>query len=373
MAARNYTVTDTVLPVFPDGAQDTLTVYNTSATDVLYVNEHPDLNGFALGAGSTMTWDAKRALYLYAPTGKTIIAAILDNAGTIFPAGAIASQILQQGLATQIANAITLNGVPPIDPYTTILSASVPFVGGGGDYFSAFIDCHTYQSLIISVKDTRASSAATPTPRTWTVYWYDKDPALGGALIIGYESFESCDNNNVAGGANEMIFTCPTRGHHMAVLGSDSGLTSTASLRVVGSYKSVEKPSYVMRTQWAGSAGAVNASPFPASVDRFYYSAAAPKAAGLLQDWPHVIGGGFATATVTASNVTVAGSVAIADVKGGSAVGSGEPIHAYFALPINAGIQSQTVMFAVPNRALLINWSAALVATYARVTIAYEG
>ncbi|HEY6018769.1 MAG TPA: hypothetical protein VIY48_02435 [Candidatus Paceibacterota bacterium] len=372
MTARNYTINDVVQGIFPDGVQDTLTIYNTSATDILYLNEHPDYNGFALGAGSTMTWDAKRALYMYAPSGKTIVASVIDNGGSIFPAGAIASQILQQGLATQIANAITLNGVPSIDPFTALLAISNPFIGGSGDYLSAWISCANYQSLVVNIKDVHAVARATPLPRQWAIYWYDKNPATGG-ILIGYDAFQSVDNNNTAGGRNEVTFHTPTRGAYFLIQGVDNGLTTTAQIRVSGSYKAREKPFYIMPNQFAGTAGAGNVPPFPSGVDRFYYSEVAPKvAAAAVTDWPHVVGG-WAVVTVTASAVTAAGSVAIADVNGGSAVGSGEPVHAFFALPIAAGIQSQTARILVPYRALQINHSAALAATNVRVTIAYEG
>lgn len=80
---------------------------------------------------STIQWGEDQALYVASPTeGTTIV--ITQNAGQVFDASAIAGQILSQGLGANIAQQISLAGVPQIDAAESIVFQTFLTAGAGG-------------------------------------------------------------------------------------------------------------------------------------------------------------------------------------------------------------------------------------------------
>ena len=67
-------------------------------------------NGIPLAVGSTLPWDKDLALFATSPLGATIV--VSPNGSTPFDPGAIASQLITQGLPALIASAIYGLGIP---------------------------------------------------------------------------------------------------------------------------------------------------------------------------------------------------------------------------------------------------------------------
>jgi hypothetical protein len=75
------------------------TIYNTGQATVYLSDESPinSTSGAPLTAGSVLPWDEDLALYAVCPTSTTLVTTA--NTQIPFDAGAIAAQILTQGLA----------------------------------------------------------------------------------------------------------------------------------------------------------------------------------------------------------------------------------------------------------------------------------
>lgn len=110
--------------------------------------------GFPIDAGGgTLTWAQGRPLYLIAPAGAT--SAVIDpgngDGATTSPTD-LANAILAGGLAQQIATAVNVTGVPPIDAPVELISFS-----GSSDGLKTFIgneapiDVSKYQSLRVYI------------------------------------------------------------------------------------------------------------------------------------------------------------------------------------------------------------------------------
>lgn len=126
-----------------------LTVFNTGSTTVFLNDEDPIRDpsaGLPLTAGSSIPWDADRALFATCPTSGTLT--VTTNSGIPFDAGAVAAQILSQGLAAQIAANIAISGAPPIDAFASIGTPSQAVSNASA---SPILDMRKYQSLFISI------------------------------------------------------------------------------------------------------------------------------------------------------------------------------------------------------------------------------
>ena len=69
-------------------------------------------NAYILSPGSSVIWEAGKVLYLGGPLGGR--AFVSDNSGSLFDASAVASAMIQQDLAGEIAQRINIEGIPPI-------------------------------------------------------------------------------------------------------------------------------------------------------------------------------------------------------------------------------------------------------------------
>ena len=69
-------------------------------------------NAYILSPGSSVIWEAGKVLYLGGPLGGR--AFVSDNSGSLFDASAVASAMIRQDLAGEIAQRINVEGIPPV-------------------------------------------------------------------------------------------------------------------------------------------------------------------------------------------------------------------------------------------------------------------
>jgi hypothetical protein len=225
-----------VLP--PNKPHDVLTIYNTGQATVYLdaENQPQDTTGGApLTAGSTLPWDKDLALYAFCPTSTTLV--LSENSQIPFDAGAIAAQIIGQGLPGDIAAAINVVGIPPIDRYT-VLDTS-PALSGNG-YASAPINSSGYQSIQMVWQN----GGSRIVPGRVSLQWY-ADAGLTLANFLGFDEF-------IVGTGSITQFTTPVRGAYFQIV-IDNASTDTGSgvLKTFGSYKVAASTLY--KGQGAGS------------------------------------------------------------------------------------------------------------------------
>jgi hypothetical protein len=120
--AQTLPVGTVAVPAFPSNYGEALTVANSGSV-TLYLGDSTGLQvatGFPLSPGSTIGWDKGRALYAIAavPAGGQVT--LLTNGGQLNDVSALATAIIDAGLASDIASAISVQGVPVIDDPTTL-------------------------------------------------------------------------------------------------------------------------------------------------------------------------------------------------------------------------------------------------------------
>lgn len=99
--------------VFPSVYGSALTLYNSGSV-TLFIGEAPGLsvaNGFPLSPGSSIVWDEGKPVYGVSASGTGQIT-VLNNAGNLNDVSALANAIIDAGLASDIANQISLKGAP---------------------------------------------------------------------------------------------------------------------------------------------------------------------------------------------------------------------------------------------------------------------
>ena len=158
MSALTFTVTGAIPQlVHGDTYTETTAVHNTSTVDTVWLTNLPNNSGFALRPGSTITWDSRQGLYLYALAGTTVAVEVVDNGGSLTDAGAIAGQIIAQGLAPAIAKSILAAA--------SNRNSSVTAVEAGGIITATFLAPGPgYQWLIQRI--TVSCTSTTPTVAT---------------------------------------------------------------------------------------------------------------------------------------------------------------------------------------------------------------
>ena len=140
--------------VYSDGVQQAVTVINNSTSDSIYLgksaNDSKQGNGLPLGPLSSVIWDAKTPLYVTGPLAGASFS-VVQNEGPISNPGAIASQLISQGLATAVANAIYQVGTPNVDKITQLSLGSVIIQSGLSGFYptGGTLDVQGARSLII--------------------------------------------------------------------------------------------------------------------------------------------------------------------------------------------------------------------------------
>src|SRR4030042_1826862 len=128
MAATNWTINgDSPTPVTEFALPYDLFLYNADPDNAVYLD---DTRGMSAASGailpplSTKVWEAGDPCFAICGAGLTARLNVSKNSGDLQNPAAIATSILTQGLAQQIATNIKLLGVPPIDRAAVIVSRS---------------------------------------------------------------------------------------------------------------------------------------------------------------------------------------------------------------------------------------------------------
>jgi hypothetical protein len=220
----------------PNRRHPAVMIANTGATTI-FVNDKDPLRdpsaGQPLTAGSSLGWDADRSLYMTCPTSGTVT--ITENGGTLMDAGAIASQIINQGLAQDIADAIYITGTPPVDKYTQLdSSGNIPPASG---YDTPWLDVSGYQSIVINFNNSFSGGAAL-NPGTLIVEW---NADAFGAVTLAFDQ-ATAGSSIIAGDYTTWIL--PVKGPFVQVRVISASGGAGASMRIYGSYKAVSKSSF---------------------------------------------------------------------------------------------------------------------------------
>ena len=118
-------------PVFQLGDQNPGVTVKCLGDSELWLAQTPTVdesNGYVLSPGSSVVWEAGKALFLGGKAGGR--AFISDNSGALFDASAVASSMIQQDLAGKIAESIRVEGIPPVRQ-STIPIPEVSFITDG--------------------------------------------------------------------------------------------------------------------------------------------------------------------------------------------------------------------------------------------------
>jgi hypothetical protein len=176
--ADQYTVTDVGVsgrntPVWRPGVpHEAATLINAGAVTV-YLDENPSARtaGQPLSAGSSVLWDADRGLYAATAAGTTSTLVVSPNQGAGFDAGAVAAQLIDQGLAGDIADAISIAGAPPIDAPGMPHDAQQNVATGVAPVTTGIIDIARYNFVEVWVLESGVTTPNT-TSRSVTLTWY---------------------------------------------------------------------------------------------------------------------------------------------------------------------------------------------------------
>jgi hypothetical protein len=264
MGTRNVTVSTAAQLVpgsNPGGFGDDVTVLNTGSATAYLTDQAPDstTDGQPLSAGSSLTWTKGQPLWVIGPSSTTLV--VSENTGPIFDAGAIAAQILAQGLAGQIATAINVIGVPAIESATVLedFSAVTP-AGFSPGLAGPAIDCSRYQSLRIYCSETYGIGGTYPPPRAYSITWYADS---GGTIPVGEDAFNVPTGTNGIVPAASAVVSVPCRGPFFTIDSlSISVGPSTSGCVVLGSYRPAQDLKWSkIADGFAGSSGVVILSP----------------------------------------------------------------------------------------------------------------
>ena len=139
----------------------------------------PGTAGLELPPGESIAWDANRGLSITAgPSGGEVI--VTDNGSPTSGARAIARSMLEEGLAADIASAISLAGVPAIDRPAVLMPATTATIPRGTTWLSGSMDVSSYATCIVTVAARRNVASPTPAQVTAELRWLAED----GVTII---------------------------------------------------------------------------------------------------------------------------------------------------------------------------------------------
>lgn len=196
---------------------------STGGTSIRVDSAQPsDTGGQPLTAGGSLPWDEDLPLWLAGP-GTVIIS---ENSGQPFDPGAVANQLLTQGLPAAIASAIYITGTPPVDKYTLVNDSGV-FTG---NYFGPVIDVSGYQSMNL----TFLNGATPANPGNIGLAWYS-DAGGAPADLIGFDDF-------ICGTGFITTISVPVRGPFFFV--NMVGGAGGGQLKSYASYKAIQNSYY---------------------------------------------------------------------------------------------------------------------------------
>lgn len=245
-------LTEQPATVFGSGFATPLAVRNTG-TSTAYLADSTGAGvagGVPLAPGSTIVWDARRPLYAVGAVGGTLL--VYDNGGALFDAAAVASQIIEQGLAGAVAASILATGVAVVDtlvPYVPLAvqplpaNTSVDFPTAAG----TTLNTTKIQSLIVSLSGIALNQGNSSYVQVQVDWYADAGATQGIATDFAYGwQF-----------AGTYSFRAKSAFARVRVFSANSGST-TGRVSVLGSQRPVEQttvrqPSIEAPLGWAGS------------------------------------------------------------------------------------------------------------------------
>ena len=231
-----YPVTATVTPIYESGQQTATTVKNAGLVTV-YLGTGTSLsvlNGYALGPGSAVTWDAKKPLYAVCMPGASSTLSTLDNGGNLFDASAVAAQI-------------QVSGAPPIDPMATVVH-DVTNVAANASYNTAWFYVGGYQSITLRLVEATTSVYAAPLPRRVTVWWSDS----ANGIPFAEEGFfvSDTDDNPFGGISCFTTYRTAVKDSWIQVQWAATARAASLETYISGSYKTLSRPEYTHQTAY---------------------------------------------------------------------------------------------------------------------------
>ena len=342
-----------------------VTIYNSSKTATINCAESGNMaSAFPLNPGSTLVWDAGKALYLALGSGAGPVTVFLnENGGSLTDATAIASAIIQQGLADDIAAKIAISGAPSIDASRIpIYSATKNVLTAGNTWFpntppGLGLDVSAYNSVRIVIQ------CATPSGPAFT----NLQPAVTACAIWDNNSPEAAldswgviDNNN-NGGPYSTEFWVPCRTNTLSVvIANTRASTEVATVNIYGSYQTITDPRYSCNTSgwpyYVNGSNSVNNTPFEYSTG-CGYGDFSPKTTGEVGLIPCRLGNNIQViATVT--GVTTAGAIRISPSNT-----TGKDM-LLFPIPVAAGTVSyQTPIIPIPYAPIRVGFTSPLISS----------
>lgn len=322
MPATSYTVTNQGRQISGKPLQTGDSSLINTGSDTIYVSDSQVLTaetGQPIAPGSTLIWEnTQEQLWAWCATTSTLM--VSTNAGSGVDAGGIAQQLIAQGLANDIASAISLQGVPPIDRPTTLLQ-DTRAVASGTQVIFPIIDASSYASLMFGYGETGVSGAGTQV-RFIQFAWY-ADAA--GTLAIGADAvLPSVDGGQALG-------QIAVRGPYVQIIYNAvaTAVSSTCTITVDGSFRSLA----AKRVRCASSlANTVTVSRLGAADGLSIASGSV--GAGVALDWYPWCWAGPITINVNIGAITVTpGAVDLLDMSSGKVV-------CRITLPVSASSQN---------------------------------
>jgi len=126
-----YPITTTTFsPVLINGLPTPLTLFNSSTSLTININDTSGGNGYPMAPGSTVSWDAGKPLFASCSNKADLV--VLDNAGNIDNPQILAQLIVDSGLGQAVANALVasslaanIGGAVPVPPSAASIGAAV--------------------------------------------------------------------------------------------------------------------------------------------------------------------------------------------------------------------------------------------------------
>ncbi|HXK36062.1 MAG TPA: hypothetical protein VJ553_00585 [Candidatus Paceibacterota bacterium] len=342
MTQGQFTISDTApTPIIPYGVTvtDSSLVTNIGANTIWLGNDSTVgiTSGLPLNPGANKPWEAGQALYAVCAPGFGSTLQMIDNDGSTFDPTAISSALLIGGLATQIATAINLLGVPPVDQ-AALAYANIQNVALGVAWNSPIIDVSRYNSLSIGIYETNGAAGSCLVPRE--IYlWSFIDPL--GAIANDGRRYAYMPS-----GGGLLVTPSANRGPYIqigvAALGAGAAnasvdMTIVGSMRMTGTQERVE----MINVQAGG--GFTNRTG-----DEGVWIAQGNMPIGTTSEFP-VTYAGPATFGWEIGNVTTQAYVRILDQMAGFQIAS-------MSFPVLAAAQRGFLPLLLPNRPIRVDF-----------------
>lgn len=351
MSASTYPITSTATPVYSAGRVDTDILVENIGTTVVYLGDTNGIlpaNGWPLKAGSTISWPGNQALFAVSNVGETALIVAMPTSATVFDASALAGQILAQGLAQDIATAISVSGAPSIDKRTPILSTTA--IDG---YTSAILPASAFNSIQVYLHEINPISGNQPTPRFATIQWYS---SASGISLTAYDEWSFLDDNASADKL-PCAYRTPVRDDYfqLIIVGNAAPAGRHIEISVFGSYTAADNVRYehLSSAYSAGlaSGGAPGFTLDSSGAGGLFSCNFGPKFPNAFAIWPAFIAGDH-DVCITIGGVTANGQIYLVDAP------NGRIMAVFNLLTTTVTVPPQRIY--IPPRPFSVQWTTAL-------------